>query len=178
MAFDELYRAHFAFVSRSLRRLGVPECDRGDAIQEVFLVVHRKLPEFRGRAKLTTWLFRIAMGAARDRRRKAHVRREVLDGDEVDRADEHASQEEALERRRDIEMVDRALASLSWDQRTVFVLFELEGFTSGEIAETLSIPVGTVHSRLRLGRGIFQRTVRAEVARREHDMRPVRETSS
>src|SRR5262247_1360304 len=69
MTFEEAYRAHFAFVWRSLRRLGVREEDAGDAAQEVFIVVHRKLPEFAGRSKLTTWLYGVCFRVASERRR-------------------------------------------------------------------------------------------------------------
>src|SRR5262249_42263098 len=79
MGFEEIYRAHFRFVWRSLRRLGVEERNVADAAQEVFLVVHRKLPGFEGRAKMTTWLFGICLRVAQARARRAHERREVLD---------------------------------------------------------------------------------------------------
>src|SRR5512138_2517440 len=69
MTFEEVYRAHFAFVWRSLRRLGVREEDAADAAQEVFIVVHRKLPEFAGHSKLTTWLYGICFRVASERRR-------------------------------------------------------------------------------------------------------------
>ena len=69
MTFEEAYRAHFAFVWRSLRRLGIREEDAADAAQEVFIVVHRKLPEFAGNSKLTTWLYGICFRVASERRR-------------------------------------------------------------------------------------------------------------
>jgi len=69
MTFEETYRAHFAFVWRSLRRLGVAEDDAADAAQDVFIIVHRKLPEFAGRSKLTTWLYGICFRVASERRR-------------------------------------------------------------------------------------------------------------
>lgn len=178
MTFHELYDAHFAFVWRSLRRLGVAEADLPDVLQEVFLVAYRKLPEFEGRARVTTWLFRIAMGAARDRWRKAHTRREVLGVDVVDFPGPAPTQEEALQRSEDIRLIERALSSLNVDQRAVFALFELEEMSGEEIAEALQIPLGTVYSRLRLARGAFQRAVQAELARRHHPLRPVREASS
>src|SRR5215470_15027470 len=71
MTFEETYRAHFAFVWRSLRRLGIREEDASDAAQEVFIVVHRKLPEFAGRSKLTTWLYGVCFRVASERRRAA-----------------------------------------------------------------------------------------------------------
>src|SRR5262249_46782535 len=69
LTFEETYRAHFAFVWRSLRRLGIAEDDATDAAQDVFIVVHRKLPEFAGRSKVTTWLYGICFRVASERRR-------------------------------------------------------------------------------------------------------------
>ena len=160
VTFDELYERHFDFVWRSLRRLGVPTADLHDVAQEVFLVVHRRLGDFEGRSKVTTWLFRIALHAARDRRRRAHVRREVLDADLVEaRVDPAVDASALLERRDDLELFDRALAAMDLDQRAVFLLFELEGMSGPDIAETLDVPLGTAYSRLRLAREAFRRTV-------------------
>jgi RNA polymerase sigma-70 factor (ECF subfamily) len=154
--FEEVYRAYFAYVWRSLRRLGVRESDAQDAAQEAFLVVHRRLPEFEGRAKLSTWLFRICLHVASDHGRRAHVRREVLGDDDFDalshprsRADERAELGEDLAR------LERGLSQLDMDERAVFVLFEIEGSTSAEIAASLEIPLGTVYSRLRRARQLF-----------------------
>ena len=74
----EVYRQHAAFVWRALRALGVREADLDDVMHEVFLVVHRKLSAFEGRAKYTTWLFAIAERVASDYRRSARIRREDL----------------------------------------------------------------------------------------------------
>ena len=71
MTFKEVYDENFRFVWRSLRRLGVREGDVPDAVQDIFLIVHRKLGEFEGRSKVTTWLFGICLRVARDRRRAA-----------------------------------------------------------------------------------------------------------
>jgi RNA polymerase sigma-70 factor (ECF subfamily) len=79
MTFQEVYQEHFRFVWRSLRRLGVRESDVADAVQDVFVVVHRKIADFEGRSKVTTWLFGICLRVARDRRRLAHVRHDVSD---------------------------------------------------------------------------------------------------
>lgn len=84
----------------------------------------------------------------------------------------------AVQLHEDLEMVDRALSRLNWDQRTVFVLFELEGLSGEEIAQTLEIPIGTVHSRLRLGRALFQRAVASERLRRAPVPPAVTESSS
>jgi RNA polymerase sigma-70 factor, ECF subfamily len=169
MTFEELYDEHFEFVWRTLRRLGVPAADLADVAQEVFLVVHRRLGDFEERSKVTTWLFRIAANAARDRRRRAHVRREVALGDEIpDIADPSDDPSAALQRADDRALLESALAALDQDQREVFVAFELEGLTGQAIASALGIPMGTVYSRLRLGRERFRQGVMRVTARKSH----------
>jgi RNA polymerase sigma-70 factor, ECF subfamily len=171
-----VYDEHAAFVWRSLRRLGVPEADTPDALQEVFVVVHRKLPDFEGRSSLPTWLFGICLRIARSRRRKASVRYERADGgvaaeqlpDEGETAEEQALHDEAT---RTLEAV---LDTLPEEQRVVFVLFELEEMTAAAIAELLTIPAGTVMSRLRLAREGFRREVARRQARDRFEA-PVRE---
>ncbi len=68
-AFDAVYAEHFSFVWRNLRRLGVRESHLDDASQEVWVVVHRRLPSFEGRSSLRTWLVGIAVRVASDHRR-------------------------------------------------------------------------------------------------------------
>ncbi|HEV8551165.1 MAG TPA: sigma-70 family RNA polymerase sigma factor [Polyangiaceae bacterium] len=165
MTFDELYDRHFDFVWTSLRRLGVPPADLPDVSQEVFVVVHRRLPEFEERAKATTWLFRICMHAARDRARRAHVRREIADGTTTEAAVIEADDaERLLERRDDVALFERVLDGMSHDHRVVFVAFELAEQTGEELAEALELPLGTVYSRLRLAREAFRRGVSRVVA--------------
>lgn len=161
MDLQTLYETEFDFVWRSLRRLGVPESDISDAIQEVFMTAHRKLHEFEGRAKFSTWLFQIAFGVASTRKRRAHRRHEVIDWSLLEeRCSEETSPEDSLSFRESVALLDRALDALSLEQRSVFVLFEIEEVPCEQIAETLGIPLGTVYSRLRLGRATFQRALR------------------
>jgi RNA polymerase sigma-70 factor (ECF subfamily) len=157
--FRHVYDEHFRFVWRSLRRLGVREADVADITQDVFLVVHRKLAEFEGRSKMTTWLFAICMRVARDHRRSAVVRREVAVSDSAlhEREDSKVDLGAELEQRRRRELLERILEELPEEQRIVFSLFELEGLPGHEIAELLDVPTGTVHSRLRLAREGFRR---------------------
>lgn len=164
--FREVYEENASFVWRTLRRLGVPDASVRDAMQDVFLVAHRRLPEFDGRAKVTTWLFRVCFNTAKDYRRRAHVRREVFDAESVEQhADPAGPPLDGLERRERQALVERALARLTLEQRAVFVLFELEDQTGEQIAETLMIPLGTVYSRLRLARAEFRKGVERETAR-------------
>ena len=160
MEFREVYDAHLPFVWRSLRRLGVSESDAADAAQEVFLVIHRKLPMFEGRAKITTWIFRICMRVVSDRSRRAHVKREVYtESGMPENADPSDGPAQVLERLEDVQLFDAALARMEIDQRAVFSLFELEGLTGDQVADTLGIPLGTVYSRLRAARESFRKAV-------------------
>jgi RNA polymerase sigma-70 factor (ECF subfamily) len=166
--FEAAYRAHFAFAWRSLRRLGVPERDLPDATQEVFLVVHKKLPEFDAQSRLSTWVYAICLRVASDRRRRASSRYEVLaEGSEPQREASSADSPELGERRA---LLEKALDALSLEHRAVFTLFELEGMTGEEIAALLEIPAPTVHSRLRLAREGFRRAVERARARERFDL--------
>jgi len=166
MTFEELYDQNFDFIWRTLRRLGVAANDLPDATQEVFVVVHRQLGSFEGRAKVTTWLFTIALRVARDRRRRAHVRRELPGSDVLDAvADPRDDVTVQLQRRDDLALFDAALEGLDLEQRAVFTLFELEGLTGQGIADLLEIPLGTVYSRLRLGRVAFRSYFKRHAAR-------------
>jgi RNA polymerase sigma-70 factor (ECF subfamily) len=165
--FRDVYDSHLSFVWRSLRRLGVPEANAGDAVQDVFLVVYRRLPDFDGGAKVSTWLFRICMHTAKDYRRRAYVRRELLDATTGElEADPRGDALREVERREGLALAEAALEGLTLEQRAVFVLFELEDMTGDEIAETLGIPLGTVYSRLRLARAEFWRGIERRRGRR------------
>ena len=160
-SFRQVYDEHFRFVWRSLRRLGVREADIADKVQDVFVIVHRKLGEFEGHSKMTTWLFAISMRVARDHRRSAPVRREISTEASVlgEHRDPGADVSIALERRQKQALLEKIVDEMPEDQRTVFVLFELEGMSGIAIAELVDIPIGTVHSRLRLARESFRRAV-------------------
>lgn len=155
----EVYRAHFDFVWRSLRHLGIAEPDVEDCTQEVFLVVHARLATFENRANLKTWIYGICINVALARRRRAHVRRELPTDPAIMPVDEARVRgvDDDYEQREAEHLLDAILDTLPTEQRAVFTLFELEGFTSEEIAEVCSIPLGTVYSRLRLARQAFKR---------------------
>jgi len=159
----QTFAAHFEFVWRSLRRFGVPEATADDAAQHVFLTFSARLGDVepgRERAFLVAVSARVAANVRRQLERSREVASDELD-DAV--ADAETPEELLVERARRREL-DRALAWLPFDQRAVFVLFELEGFTLPEIAEGLEIPLGTATSRLRRARDRFESFV-AERAR-------------
>jgi len=156
MDFRAFYEENLALVWRTLFRLGVAKADLPDAVQEVFLVAYRKLPEFEGRSKISTWLVGIAYRVASDRRQLAHVRREVGDGPALlTQRDDRPGPEEMAEQHERVALLDELLAELRPDQREVFVMFELEELAGKEIATIVDAPIKTVFSRLRLAREAF-----------------------
>src|SRR5215207_8141138 len=95
-SFDEIYQAHVGFVWRVLRTMGVPETALEDAVQDVFVVVHRRLPEWQARAAITTWLFAIARRvASSSRRRVASHPTEPLQHEPAGMADTFAAMSQA-----------------------------------------------------------------------------------
>jgi len=155
--FAELYEATFRFVWRSARRLGTPEPNLDDVVQEIFLVAFRRQDEFEGRSSLKTWLYGIVFNVVRAHRRElAKKHPQVLDGDRrvdpevlIDRSD---GPQERVSKRQAAQVVDGFLEGLDDDRRAVFVLAELEQLTAPEIAAVVGVPLNTVYSRLRLAR--------------------------
>jgi RNA polymerase sigma-70 factor (ECF subfamily) len=160
--FAEIFREHARYLWRALLGLGVRPGDVDDACQEVFLIVHRRLPDFDGRA-LRSWLYAICLRVASEYRRSARVRREVS----VERLpDSHApwGQDAAVHAG---ELGERLLASLErldQEKREAFVLFEIQELTLREVAEALGCPLQTAYSRLQ--------TARARVREDFHGSRP------
>jgi RNA polymerase sigma-70 factor (ECF subfamily) len=148
---------HYESVWRAVRRFGVPSDAAEDAAQEVFIVLARKLDTVRAGEELK-YLYGIAIRVAANRRRADLTRREVADGDAIQAAPSALpSQDVLLDQRRMRALLDRVLDELPEDLRTVLVLFEIEGFSEREVAETCALPIGTVASRLRRARLAFHR---------------------
>lgn len=158
--FEHIFRQHGAFVGRVLRRFGVRAGDVPDASQDVFLVVHRRLPEFERRAAYRTWLYRICACVAADYRKRAH-RRYERGGDAAGDAAVPESQERQAAGRQLAERLECALDRLRDEQRQVFVLYELEELSMAEVAELLACPLKTAFTRLYAAR----REIAAELRR-------------
>jgi RNA polymerase sigma-70 factor (ECF subfamily) len=162
---EAIYDEYFDFVWRSLRRLGVGRSSLDDALQDVFLVVHRRLAQFEQRSSLKTWLFGICLRVASDYLRK---RRHRTLGSEPppDLAD--ASSPDPLEqaaRGEAVAFLDAQLAELDPDKRAVFILAELEDMSCPEIAEAVGANVNTVMSRLKAARTQFEAALKRHRAR-------------
>ncbi len=155
-SFDAVYATHVAFVWRVLRTFGVGEAQIEDAVQDVFVVVHRRLRDFEGRAAITTWLFAIARRVAGAYRRKKST--EPLDeiAEPVDSTDTFA----ALSRAQAAATVMAILETMDEDKRMVFALVELEQVSVPEVARMLDLNLNTAYSRLRLARVAFETAVK------------------
>jgi RNA polymerase sigma-70 factor (ECF subfamily) len=160
MNLREIYEAHADFVWRTLRRLGVPEEDSKDAVQDVFVSVQTHLHQFEGRSSLSTWIFTICRSVARDRRRRLGRDRERFEDVEVEeKVDLRANVQRSAEHNERVEILEALLLGLEVDQRNVFILFELEKLTGEEISEALDVPLGTVYSRLQAARKAFRQAL-------------------
>jgi len=152
----DMLRAHFRDVWRIVRRFGVPENSADDAAQEVFIIAARRLSDITPGSE-RAFLLASAVRVAANARRALGARRECAEDDSLpEGVDPRPNAEALLDQKRLRELLDRVLDELSDDLRVCFVLYELEGMSSPEIAELLSIPVGTVASRLRRAREAFE----------------------
>jgi RNA polymerase sigma-70 factor (ECF subfamily) len=165
-SFEEVFETHLSYVWRVLRHLGIRDGDVEDAAQEAFMVVHRRLPEWRPEADIRTWLYAIAWRVAhrfraRERRRRAEP---------LETASETCTAESPADiatSRQELQRLEHALGAIDEDQRVVFVLYEIEGVEMHAIAEAVGCPLKTAYSRLRLAR----ERVREQLSRSEgpHD---------
>ena len=141
----------------SLRMLGRDE-DARDVCQETFLAAFRNLRKFRGEAKFSSWLYRIALNACHSRLRKQggaieqSIDEEDESGRKIELADGAAeAMPDRLHRDQRAATVRRALHALPPEMRQVIIMKEYEELTFAEISEVLQIPVSTVKSRLYTG---------------------------
>jgi RNA polymerase sigma-70 factor, ECF subfamily len=147
--FNSVYAAWYDDVTRWLRALGGPPADLDDLAQEVFIVVHRRLHAFDGR-NLAGWLYRITIRQLRDLRRLRWVKnvfkRTVPLSTRI--AATGPTPVIALETKQRQDLLDRLLTKLSAPLRETFVLFEIEGYTSDQIAAFQGVPANTVRARI------------------------------
>jgi RNA polymerase sigma-70 factor (ECF subfamily) len=163
--FAAVYDAHFAFVWRSVRRLGVVDSSIDDIVQDVFLVVHRQLARFRGESSVRSWLFAIASRVVRDSRRSLRRKPGNLGGrgrigDNVDLvADIAPSPHETVANGEAVRTLHAVLDAMRKERREVFILAELEQMSVVDIAAAVKTNANTIYSRLRAARADFERAV-------------------
>jgi RNA polymerase sigma-70 factor (ECF subfamily) len=155
LSFEALYERYFSFTWRALRHLGVPVALLEDATQEVWLVVHRRLPTFEWRSAPHSWLFGIAMNLARNRLREVRRAPEMLALPEHVRSarPDPEGQHSAYEA---WQKVERFLDTLDQPRRAVFVCSLLEQLSAAETAEATGLDVATVYHAVRRLRQAFK----------------------
>lgn len=166
-----IVREHFASVWRFLRRLGFEPHVVDDAVQDLFLVVLRRLDDVlpgRERAFLFAAAIRIATKMAGKGARETPVGERVPVP--VQPAETAATPETLLAEERARQLLMRLLSELEERQRVVFVMYEIEEMTVPEIAEVLDLPIGTVTSRLRAAREDFRGKLARHRARNEREV--------
>jgi RNA polymerase sigma-70 factor (ECF subfamily) len=167
-SFNELIqrweRPIYALAYRTIGR----EEDARDVCQETFLRAYRALPGFRGQAKFSSWLYRIALNLCRDwmrRQRRAPLVQPPEDTDlmELAAAAEPSESIEELVARHDLtRRVERLMARLPEEQRTAILLKEYHGLTFQEIADLVGCPLSTVKTRLYQGLSVLRRELAAD----------------
>ena len=159
---------HIDFVARVLRNAGTPLTEIDDEVQRTFITAARRIDDVRHGSE-RGFLLQTALHQAAHARRTAARRREVLVDEVPEVAGSVATPEELSDQRRARELLDRVLSDMPADLRAVFISYEFEELTMAEIAEGLGLPQGTVASRLRRARALFQERVRGlEVQHREN----------
>lgn len=155
--FRAVYETWFDDVSRWISALGGQEADREDIVQEVFLVVRRRLGSFHG-TNLAGWLYRITRRKVRDFRRRTWVKH-IFNKRRSDQPDTLAhgggSPAAALEHKEKQRVLHTILGKMHEDRRSAFVLFEIEGLSGEQIAQIQDVPVNTVWTRLHHARKEF-----------------------
>lgn len=155
---EAIFRAHAAEVSRWARALGGPAIDVQDVVQEVFIVVHRRLDSFRGESRLTTWLYGITSNVVHHQRR-GNKGRQWLSGSAEETGGELSaltpSGADEVERHETAQQLYRVLDGMSDKYRDALILFEIEERSAEEIAELMGAKVGTVWVWLHRARADF-----------------------
>lgn len=159
-AFEELIRQYEKKVySLCFRMCGNSE-DAEEAAQDAFLALWRGIDRFRQESSLSTWIYRLATNACIDtlRRRKKQSGSVSLDDEElfVDAVDTSPQPQETVEHRETQKLLQEGLSALPEEYRKVLILREIEGLSYTEIAESASIELGTVKSRISRGRSLLR----------------------
>lgn len=155
LPFEEVYRTFFGHVCRWVRALGGPEAERDDLVQDVFLIVHRRLPDFDGK-NIHGWLYQITRHRVRDFRRlrwfRVFLHSSAVDDSLAGSFVGSRSPESALGNKEHAAILQQLLSKLPEAQRAAFVLFEIDGYSGEEIARLEGVPLNTVWARIHKAR--------------------------
>lgn len=155
--FREIFDDNHTFVFRSLLHLGVTDASADDAVQEVFVVVHRRLASYDPALPLRAWLWGIARNVAANHRRSVTRDRRLRD---TLRSARSEAPDASLDRERELRFVRETLVAMEEPLRDVLALSDIEGMTAPEIAAAVGANVNTIYSRLRAARQRFADAVR------------------
>ncbi|XYH97529.1 RNA polymerase sigma factor [Sorangium sp. So ce1128] len=169
-SFEEVYRSAHTYVLRLLWRLGIESRDLEDVAHEVFLVVHRRLPDYQPGGSLNAWLSAIASRVALRHRQLARNVRELLSGDgrAVDVADPGLDVEQLHAQAETGQLVRQLIQHIEVSRRPIFILHDLEGMAMRDIAQAFQISQNTAWDRLRRARDEFETAARRLNARDRH----------
>ena len=156
-SFQEAYRDHAQTAARWARQLGGSDIDVEDVVQEVFLVVSRRLSGFRGEARFSSWLFEITRKTVANHRRRQRWRfwRAGNQASLASAPSQLPDPADELERRQAVELFYRTHDQLPEKYRTVLVLYEIEGLSTQAIADFRELSLSTVKVQLARARGRF-----------------------
>ena len=156
-SFEEAYRDYVQVAARWARQLGGTTVDVEDVVQEVFLVVSRRLASFRGEARFSSWLFEITRRVVANHRRRQRWRFwRSSSREDLANAPSHLRDPlDELERRQTTAVFYQTLDKLPDKYRTVLVLFEVEGLSTLEIADLCHLKLSTVRVQLHRARDLF-----------------------
>ena len=147
-----------------MRRL-VPRDQVDDAVQDVFVTVARRLSEFEGRSKTSTWIYAIVLKVASEHRRARRRRERRAGALAAEPPPSTRSPEQLAARTTEVRLLHRVLNEMQEELREVFVLSDLEELPGAEIANLLGLNPNTTYSRLRAARAEFNVLVRRALAR-------------
>lgn len=166
--FSAIYRQYFDFVWSSARHLGIANEAIDDVVQEVFIVIHERLPTLQQPESLRSWIYGVVRRVASGHRR-SHKLYQVRGAEVAQLAEPGVrtptTPQQVAEQNAQVQLLQSLLSELDEPKREVFVLAELQEMSVPEIALALEIPVNTAYSRLRAARLAFEAGLARRAAR-------------
>lgn len=159
-AFRAVVESHGSHVARTLRYLGVPAADLDDAVQEVFMVAHRRWHELADRDDLGAWLRRVALNVARNARR-ARLRSPLVPMALPPELEDLRSPDTDTNARQLRQRLLALLEHLPEDERAALVLFEIEGLSMKDVADALDASLATAYRKVQSARETLRRALDA-----------------
>jgi RNA polymerase sigma-70 factor (ECF subfamily) len=172
ISFASVYAEYFEFVWICTRRLGVDADAIDDVVQEVFIVIHRRLETVERPDALRSWIYGVVRRTVSTHRRNQRLRRAT--GTEDPPGVCQPTPQELAEQTEEMRLLWSLLGQLDEAKREVFMLAELEEMTVPEIAQAVGIPLNTAYSRLRLARAEFDKALARHIANEANGGRPCR----